>query len=205
MTIKITQPSLLVVEGKEEELFFGAFIEHLGLQNIQIMGIGGKTNLRRNLRALALSPQFAETVSLGVVRDADDNPKAAFQSVRDALQAANLPAPGRALVPAGDRPQVSVMILPEESAPGMLEDLCLGAVARDPAMLCVERYFACLQQEGLSLPDNMSKAKVQAFLASRRKSRLRLGVAAQVGYWPWDEKAFEQVRSFLVCLGQMSG
>jgi len=197
MTIEITQPSLLVVEGREEELFFGALIRHLELQNIQVMGVGGKTNLRRNLKALTSSPSFAEVISLGVVRDANDNPSAAFQSVHDALQAVNLPAPECALVPAGDSPQVSVMILPEEGTPGMLEDLCIRAVVQDPAMLCVEQYFECLQQKGLSLPDNMSKAKVQVFLASRRKARLRLGVAAHVGYWPWDEKAFEQVRNFL--------
>jgi hypothetical protein len=79
----------------------------------------------------------------------------------------------------------------------MLEDLCLRAVAQDPAMLCVKQYFKCLQQQGLSLPDNMSKAKVQVFLASRPKAGLRLGEAAQAGYWPWNENAFEQVRDFL--------
>jgi len=61
----------------------------------------------------------------------------------------------------------------------------------------VEQYFECLQQEELPLPDNMSKAKVQVFLASRRKAGLRLGEAAQAGYWPWDAKAFEHVRDFL--------
>ena len=197
MTIEITQPSLLVVEGREEELFFGALIKHLELRHIQVMGIGGKTNLRRNLKALTLSPRFAEVIFLGVVRDANSDPGAAFQSIRDALHAVNLPAPGRALAPTGDSPQVSVMVLPEEGTPGMLEDLCLRAVVQDPALLCVERYFECLQQKGLSLPDNMSKANVQVFLASRRKANLRLGVAAQAGYWPWDEEAFEQVRSFL--------
>jgi hypothetical protein len=79
----------------------------------------------------------------------------------------------------------------------MLEDLCLKAVVQDPAMLCVEQYFECLQQEELPLPDNISKAKAQVFLASRRKAGLRLGEAAQAGYWPWEAKAFEQVRDFL--------
>jgi len=201
MTIEITQSSLLVVEGREEELFFGSLIKHLELQNIQIMGIGGKTNLRRNLEALTLSPHFDEVISLGVVRDANDNPAAAFQSVCDALHAVNLPVPERALMSAGDSPQVSVMILPEEDAPGMLETLCLRAVEQDPAMLCVGRYFKCLQQKGLSLPDDMFKAKVQVFLASRRKTGLRLGEAAQAKYWPWDEEAFERVRNFLRQIG----
>jgi len=88
--VKIEQPNILVVEGREEELFFEAFIRDLSLRDIQIMlmPIGGKERLRRNLKALKLSPGFARVTSLTVVRDADEDPKAAFQSVRDALQAA---------------------------------------------------------------------------------------------------------------------
>ena len=201
MTIKVRHPRVLVVEGKEEELFFGALIKHLGLQGIQVMPIGGKKRLRRNLKALVLSPGFAEVTSLGVVRDANADPVAAFQSVRDALQAANLPAPERPLVPVGESPQVVVMILPEEDVAGMLEDLCLKSIVEDPAISCVEQYFECLRRERLSLPDNVSKAKVQVFLASRRRAGLRLGEAAQAGYWPWDVEAFQQVRAFLQRLG----
>jgi hypothetical protein len=89
------------------------------------------------------------------------------------------------------------MILPEEGAHGMLEDLCLKAVARDPAIGCVEYYFQCLQQQGLSVSHNTSKAKIQAFLASRPEEGKRLGEAAQAGYWPWNNEAFLQVRDFL--------
>lgn len=201
MAIKIEQPNVLVVEGREEELFFGALTKHLGLQSIQTMPIGGKEQLRRNLKALVLSPGFSEVVSLGVVRDANADPGAAFQSVHDALQSVNLPAPERPGMPVGERPRVAVMILSEAGAPGMLEDLCLKAVVQDPAMFCVEQYFECLQQEELPLPDNISKAKVQVFLASRRKAGLRLGEAAQAGYWPWEAKTFEQVRDFLQQIG----
>jgi len=197
MAVNIEQPNLLIVEGREEELFFGALIKHLRLQNIQTMPIGGKQQLRRNLKALAGSPGFSKVMSLGIVRDANADPRAAFQSVRDALQAVGLPAPERPLLPVGENPRVTVLILPGVDTPGMLEDLCLKAIAQDPAMLCVEQYFECLQQAGLSLPDNMSKARIQVFLASRPSAGLRLGEAAQAGYWPWNENAFEQVRDFL--------
>ncbi len=197
MAVEIAKSNVVVVEGKEEELFFSALAGHLELQNIQIMPIGGKEQLRRNLRALTLSPRFAQVISLGVVRDANANPSAAFQSVRDALQAVNLPAPERSLVSIGCDPRVTVMILPAQGDSGMLEDLCLKAVASEPAMLCVEQYFQCLLQRGLSLPTNPSKARVQAFLASKPKPGKRLGEAAQAGYWPWDDNAFDQARNFL--------
>jgi len=201
MADEITKPHILAVEGREEELFFQALINHLGLQQIEIKGIAGKTNLRPRLKALASTPGFDQVTFLGVVRDANADPNAAFRSVRDALQAANLPAPERPLSPAGQSPRVTVMILPEQGTQGMLEDLCLRAVAQNPAMPCVERYIQCLQQQGLPLPHNLSKAKVQVFLGSRPEAGKRLGEAALAGYWPWDDRAFEQVKSFLQQFG----
>lgn len=196
--IEISKPCVLVVEGREEELFFGALANHLGLKEIiQILPIGGKVKLRESLKALVVTPGFADVISLGVVRDADEDPAAAFQSVCDALMAAGLPAPKCPLTPVGHSPCVTVMILPGNSEPGTLEDLCLKAVSRDPVMCCVKRFFICLQRKGIPEPDNLSKAKVQVFLASKPRAGLRLGEAAQAGYWPWDNPAFEQVRDFL--------
>jgi hypothetical protein len=104
-SIEITRPTVLLVEGKDDKLFFEAFINNQGLQNIQTLDIGGKTRLRQNLKVLKKTPKFSELViSLGVVRDANTDPTAAFQSVRDALQSVNLPAPERPLVPVGDAP-----------------------------------------------------------------------------------------------------
>jgi hypothetical protein len=197
MAIEITKGNLLVVEGRDEELFFGALLKHMQLQNIQVIPIGGKTNLRPNLKALTLSPQFSEVSSLGVLRDANDDPSSAFGSVRDALIAVGLAAPQKPLVTAGDSPRVTVMILPEENSPGMLEGICLRAVENDRATSCVGQYFQCLREQNLSLPRNISKAKIQVFLASRSEAGKRLGEAAQAGYWPWDHAAFEELKHFL--------
>jgi hypothetical protein len=196
-TIKIEKPKLLLGEGREEVLFFEALIDHLKLHNIQIMEIGGKDNLRKNLKALTKAQGFDGVLSLGIVRDADADADAAFQSVCDALKTIDLPTPERPLHPVGEKPRVGVLILPGEGKQGMLETLCLRAVEQDPAMHCVEQYFKCLQQEGLSLPDNMSKAKVHAFLASKSKAGLRLGEAAKAGLWPWEKETFKQVKDFL--------
>ena len=117
MAVKVEQPNVLVVEGKEEELFFGALIKHLGLQGIQIMPIGGKEQLRRNLKALVLSPGFSEITSLGIVRDANADPPAVLPRRRlheispcrsravareeMGLLAAELPRPSRTASPKG--------------------------------------------------------------------------------------------------------
>lgn len=194
--IEIREPHLLVVEGVEDQRFFTALIKHMQLQGIQIMPIGGKTNLRRNLIALSSTPGFSRVNSLAIVRDADEIPQAAFQSVHDALKAANLSAPKRPLKVAGSQPQVTIMILPRENKVGALEDICLESVEKDPAMSCVKEYFQCLHRQGVPQPKNMSKARVQVFLASKPKA-LRLGEAAEKGYWPWDAKALGPVIDFL--------
>ena len=193
----ITQPYVLVVEGHEDRFFFEAFINYLGLQKIQIFPIGGKTELRKHLSTLRITPGHENMVSLGVVRDADLNPASAFQSVCDALRGAGFSTPIRPLVTAGERPQVTIMILPAEDIKGMLEDVCLMSVTGDPAMHCVEQYFQCLQEREIPLPQNMSKAKVEVFLASREIAGKRLGEAAQARYWPFADNAFDLMRHFL--------
>src|SRR6266536_2324909 len=113
MNITIEHPSVLVVEGNDEERFFKALSNHLQITGIQVLGLGGKTNLRPNLRAMALTPNFKQVARLGVVRDADDNPDAAFRSVCDALIAAGLTAPPGTCVYHGNSPSVAVLILPQ--------------------------------------------------------------------------------------------
>jgi hypothetical protein len=97
MGIEIINPNLLIVEGSEDQRFFEALANRLGLQSMQTLPLGGKTQLRSTLKALTASPGFASVASLGLVRDANGDPAAAFRSMIDALVAAKLPAPIRVL------------------------------------------------------------------------------------------------------------
>jgi hypothetical protein len=199
--VQIVQRTLLVVEGRDEELFFGALLRYLGLGHVQVLPVGGKERLAENLRALSKSPRFSEVICIGVVRDADSDPRAAFESVGAALRHAGLTTPREAMLPAGHEPRVCVMIVPTPSTPGTLEDLCMGAVDTDPAYGCGERYFQCLRENGLPEPRNLSRARIQVFLASRPLAGKRLGEAAQAGYMPWDAGAFGKLKSFLEQVG----
>ncbi|MDP2896509.1 MAG: hypothetical protein Q8Q12_08100 [bacterium] len=194
--IGITASVVLVVEGRDEELFFSAFAKRLGLTTLQVMGIGGKTKLRANLKALRDAPGFSSVVSLGIVRDANNDPRAAFLSVSDALRDCGLSVPREVGQPAGREPRVMAFIVPDAQRSGMLEDLCLAAVRDDPAMPCLDPFFDCVE-ERTQLPAELSKAKVHAFLSSRPTPDLRLGEAAQKGYWPFENAAFETIKGFL--------
>ena len=236
---RITKPKLLLVEGKDEVTLFGKLLADLAIENVEIRDIMGKTRFRERIKALPQISGFGGVASIGIVRDADTDPRGAFDSICGALQAAGLPRPTEPLQPAGDDPRVMVMILPDAETPGMLEDLCLESVADDPAMACVVEYFRCLQdrlEAGVlpgnpskarvrtflasmewleeahferlkrlaehlpELPDAPSVAKVHAFLASRYKPDLDLGIAAQAGYWQLDHAAFARIKQFLIAL-----
>ena len=120
---------------------------------------------------------------MGVIRDADKDPKAAFQSVKDALKAAGLPIPRKPMNPSKGPPKINVLIVPSTNNKGELEDLCLEAVVCEPAMACTEEFFNCLHQKEASiLEKDLSKAKVRVFLASQENPTLPLGLAARKGY-----------------------
>lgn len=199
----IDQTKQLLVEGRDAVVFFTAFIAHLGLSGIQLQNFGGITELRGFLNALTLSPGFQEKVtSIGIIRDAETNPLAAFQSVCGALSNAKLPVPPIPELVTGTTPSVNVLILPDAQRAGMLETLCLDSLAGDAAVVCVEQYFSCLQQQLGSLPNNLAKARLHAWLASRPKSGLLLGEAASAGYFDWAAQSFNHVKQFLLALPQ---
>lgn len=198
--LRIEKSKLLIVEGKDEEQFFTAMIDYLQLGDVQVAGIGGKTKIRPELKALVKEPPFSAVSSLGVVRDADTDPEAAFLSVRDALAAARLPCPKKPCQLIKGPPKVHVMILPSPANKGSLEDVCLESIVNTPGMICAAEFFACLGKSGVTLPKQFSKAKVRAFLASKENPTLPLGLAATKGYWPFEHEAFKPLRQFLMSL-----
>lgn len=167
------------------------------LKKVQITPMNGKDELRFKIKNIRDIPGFRMVTSLGVIRDSDSNPQDTFKSICDSLKYARLPSPSRCLETVGEHPKVTVMLMPKENTPGMLEDLCLESVRTDPAFSCMEKYFECLESKEIPRPGEMSKAKVHVFLASRPKSDVRLGVAAEKKYWPFDCEVFEELKAFL--------
>jgi hypothetical protein len=201
--LRIMKPKLLLVEGRDDEEFFRAMLAELGINDIQVAGIGGKTKLRVNLKVLKMTdPSFSGLISLGIARDADTDAKSAFQSVQDALKNAGLSCPNKPMHVTTGSPRVSVMIVPPNEDIGELESLCIGAVDSDSAMYCVDQYFECLDANGSGRPEkDFVKAKVRVFLSSRREDpTLTVGIAAQKGYWPFNAAVFESVKEFLKSL-----
>jgi len=196
----LSQPKLLIGEGKEEVDFFTAFLTHLNITNVQVEQYGGKQGLPSYLRTLVVRPGYLNVVSLGITRDADNSAQSAFQSVCSSLNRASLTVPSRPGEIVGDSPQVSIMILPDAQNCGMLEDLCLTAIETDPVLQCVDEYFDCVYRTSGRKPNNMAKARVHTWLASQLEPDKRLGEAAKAGYLPWDSPGFDRLKQFLQAL-----
>ncbi len=207
--MEIRGPKLLLGEGEEEVRFFNALLGGLRLTGIQVARYDGKGRLRGFLDGLKDWSGFSRVTSIGITRDADDDPDAAFRSIQGALQNAGLPVPTACQAPAAGsitiarktvNINVRVFLFPDCRSTGMLETLCLNSVANRPTMTCVRKYFACAKKRENRVPRNSWKAKVHAWLASEEEPDKRLGEAAEKGYWPLEHSAFDSLREFLNAL-----
>lgn len=187
----------LFVEGKDEKNFFERYIEHMSLEHIiGVEDFEGKDNLTKFLRLFKLRPDFGDATSIGIVRDADKNPKGAFASVQSSLDNNRLPRPGRMGEQVAGPPSVAVAILPGGEKPGMLETLLWESVG-DPAIRrCVEDFLRCAEEAGQRI-DRRDKTLAHAFLATRPDPHVSVGVAALKHYWNFDHPAFYGLRDFL--------
>jgi hypothetical protein len=167
--VSINKPKLLLVEGKDELNLFNELLEELDLINdIQVIEVGGKEKFATDLPALPLRSGFSVVSSIGIVRDADNDPEAAFRSILGILKNMHFPEPTAPLQTIAGSPSITIMIVPDIDSTGMIEDVCLASVAEDIAMDCVNQYFECLQAHQRILDENdIPKARVRAFLASR--------------------------------------
>lgn len=187
----------LLVEGNDQRNFFEALVDHLPVTNIQIQNFGGVNELGGFLRALVNAPDFSTVKNLGIVRDAETSSEAAFQSVQSALDKAALPVPSIPLELTEPSPAVAVLILPGEHRMGMLETLLCESFSETSVSRCIDDFFKCVE----SLPDMTitipDKARAHAYLTTKPKPHLSVGVAAKNDYWNLDHAAFNTVRNFL--------
>jgi len=195
---EINKAKQLLVEGKDAKIFFEALLSNLDITEIQIQNYGGIDELKGFLNQFSKAPGFQEKVeSIGIIRDAENRFKSAFQSIGSALNMAGFSVPQRPQQKTESQPCISVFILPDNKTKGMLETLCNRSVDKDPAMVCVDTYFDCLKENSVKLPKKIEKARLQTFMASKKKVPRLIGIAAKQNIWPWDSPVFENIKQFL--------
>lgn len=162
--IEIVHDKLLLVEGKDEVGFFSALLKSIGLDNIQILDVGGVSKFKTNFKTLPVTVGFDQVKTIGIVRDADNNADAAFQQVCDAIRGAGMEPPGKAFVSSGGKPEIRVLIVPPEETSGMLEDVIINSIKEDAYYQCVTSLFECLTTIQGWASNNTAKARVRAYL-----------------------------------------
>lgn len=201
MTTQLAGETVVIGEGRDEVCLVDAIARQLGVAGLQVLSFEGVGNLRGFLRALPAVAGFTEVRSLGILCDAEDDAAARLRSVQDGLAAAGLPVPVAPLSRTPGRPAIIVLINPHGSSTGSLDDVCAESVRTDPAMACVGEYLDCLRRAGIPTP-RPGKTLVHAFIASRDRPEVSLGVALQRGYFPLEDRAFDPVRRFLTLVSQ---
>ena len=191
---------LLVVEGDDDEGFFKKITEEIGIKNLQIVNLEGARKFNtKALKAITQVHDFRINLrSMVVVRDADEDARRVFDSICSVLRVLDLPVPKKPME-FEDRGsiKVGVLIIPPNKDKGKLEDLCLLSVQHLREMRCIDSFFECIRTAADEFPKDLSKAKIKAFLASRKESVPHLGVGVQKGYFSLDSKVFDGIKEFL--------
>jgi len=192
----IIEEKILIVEGKDEQGFFEQIIDFQNLVGIQVLPVGGKEKIQKEIKAIRKTPGFEKVTDIGIIRDADDNWENAFKSVCGALKAAGLPVPTKPMEKTTKAPFVQLMILPNNHDPGELEDVCLEAID-ERSLNCVNEFLNCMKNIHEYESKKSSISKIYAYLACKRNPRLRLGESAKKKYWDMNNQAFTEITKFL--------
>ena len=132
--------------------------------------------------------------SLGVIRDADDSPKSALQSVKDVLRNNTLSCPEFPARFTSKRPRVGIFVLPSGDTSGNLETLCRRSVENNHKAVCADDYIKCLKKDTIKSED---KAFAHAYLAASDDPMARVGEGALAGVWDFEHEAFKPLVRFL--------
>ncbi len=197
-------PTLLLVEGKEDENFFRKMAKDEGIEGIEVKSYDGKPRLRRFLKATTFAREFSVVKSIGIVRDADTSQVDAMKSVTGAIAATGkLALPGELGADgiAAANPAVGMLVLPGSGRPGMLETLLRDSLEGNRIVPCIDAFMACSEELGIEIsrPDKMF---VHSYIATQPKPHVSVGVAAQMKYWDLGHAVFDEVRRFLHELAQ---
>lgn len=200
---------LIAVEGQDEVYFFNELIRFIGISNIEVWEVGGKTQFKPQFAEFIKLRGFDELESIAFVCDADNKSAArSFSSLCRIIKNVTTEEPsfhGNIVLPSrmGEfsegNPKIGIYVMPNNSDCGMLETLCLENVRDDPAMECVNEFIKCalLLDEK---PKNIQKAKVQTFLASKEEIANRLGLGALKRYWKFESPAWNKLKTFISSL-----
>jgi hypothetical protein len=187
---------VVLCEGREDQLILDALLSHLGLPEVAVVDVGGKSVFRGNVRSVLGGQQAPNLRAVAIIRDADNSRERQFQSARDAIRDSGHRVPRAVGRLTSGFPSAGILIVPTGSEQGEMEDLCLAATRRLPEFACVSEFLECSARLRSTEYENPAKAQMHAWLAGQTQAYVRLGEAAQKGWIPFDSPAFADLRDF---------
>ena len=194
-----TSDRVLLVEGPDDEHVVAHLCARSGLaRNFDIGQKGGFPELSKSIPVELSAPGRS---ALGVVVDANDNPTARWQAVRDRCERRGItlpsePDPGGVVVEG--RPRVGVWLMPDNQNPGQLEDLVAAMIPAEDVVWRLAQEFVDRIPEP-ERPRPAIKAQVHAWLAARAAAR-PMGSAIGTGHLDASSPAATSFISWLQLL-----
>ena len=175
-----SQAHILLVEGPDDK----HVIRHLRdrHQPTPTFSISDKEGITNLLPSISPEIKASERRAVGIVVDANDDLNARWDAVTHHLRRANIQAPSSP-DPTGtiidDRPRVGIWLMPDNTAPGELEDFVMRMIpAGDPiwprSQSLYRRYSESREKVFRRVRDR--RAQLYAWLAAREDPR-RMGSA----------------------------
>ena len=201
--IQIQNQKLLLVEGKDDEVFFKAFLEKKNINEIQVISSDGNRQLQQLFPIIKKTPGFDKVTSLAVIHDADTDPCKAFQSICSVLKNNGMNIPDKLGKFILGTPKVGVFIIPDGKSEGNLESLCLSTVESKNIIKCIDLFMDCIKKSSKNSssrykpPKNIDKARCRAFLSAMEEDTSSLGIATQKSYWDLNSEKLNPLLHFL--------
>jgi hypothetical protein len=198
--LRFEKPKVVVCEGIEEERFFPRLLiirnESALIDNIQFVNCGGKPNLEGFLRGARNFTGFSQVTSIGIVLDADTQPKGThptFEKAQNAFRSIQFPVPtqmGKPEIASGKR--AIAWIMPNNQDDGELEDLCLRALTNHDLMACVQQIEECIGKI-TQLSSKPAKARLYTLLAWLDPPGRRLAEVSNSEIQSWGLEVFDPI------------
>ena len=195
---------IIFCEGKDEFKFLINYLNSPELKeypflsrDVQVIDFGGNEELSTNLKLLKLTPGFAATRSLLIIRDSEKDPNTAISQIQTSLKKVSLPVPsGPGEWASNDSGfKTGFLLLPscdKTLCEGTLEDLCLSILKQPDGSDMVkeiQKFITHLKQESHREFPHEHKTKLHTYFSITDKLiGLKIGEAADAQAFDWSSE-----------------
>ncbi len=193
----IEKEKILLVEGIDEVNVFKKLMVMINLPDIQVIPMEGKGEFPDKYETIFTSPEARIVKSVGIVRDADSDPKAEFDRIKTGLKRMGHPMPKGLNQAANDgKISINIFLMPDCKSNGALETLFEESIKGTPIFEeCITNYLDCVKAKtGCNFND---KTKTYAYIAVQKDPDVRLGNSVEIGHWDLSHACFNPIKNFL--------